>query len=401
MTFPDSKGYFGKFGGRFVPETLMEALLELERDYREIFPSENFQREWKSELRKFAGRPTPLYSAERLTDRYQIGQIFLKREDLCHTGAHKINNCIGQSLFAKHLGKKRIVAETGAGQHGVATAAVCARLGLHCVVYMGEKDIERQWMNVQRMKLFGAEVRPVEEGTATLKDAINEALRDWITNVDTTHYLIGSVVGPHPYPMMVRNFQRVIGDEVRLQLADRGKEAAALVACVGGGSNAIGLFYPFLDTKARMIGVEAGGFGNESGRNSATLTFGKPGILHGAYTYLLQRRGGQIEVTESVAPGLDYAAVGPEHSYLKESGRVQYQTVTDTEAKEAFQILTELEGILPALESCHALAYLQKMERVNGVIVVNLSGRGDKDLSIVEEFRTSPFALNSVNRVQE
>jgi tryptophan synthase beta chain len=392
MILPDSKGYFGKYGGRFVPETLMEALIDLDQDYRKIYPSAGFQKELKRDLVEFAGRPTPLYFAERLSEHFGIGEIFLKREDLCHTGAHKINNCIGQALFAKHLGKSRIVAETGAGQHGVATAAVCARLGLHCVVYMGEKDMERQWINVQRMKLFDAEVRPVSRGTATLKDAINDALRDWISNIETTHYLIGSVVGPHPYPMIVRNFQKIIGEETKAQLTQFGKEASALIACVGGGSNAIGLFYAFLETQCRLIGVEAGGLNEEQGSNSATLKFGKPGILHGSYTYLLQRNGGQVEDTESVAPGLDYAAVGPEHSYWKDTGRVEYQTATDLEAREAFQILSELEGILPALESCHAIACLQKLQPMNGAIVINLSGRGDKDLSIIEEFKTSPVA---------
>jgi tryptophan synthase beta chain len=401
MTLPDAKGYFGKYGGRFVPETLMEALIDLDRNYREIYASTDFQKELKRALIDFAGRPTPLYFAKRLSKHYQIGEIFLKREDLCHTGAHKINNSIGQALFAKYLGKKRIVAETGAGQHGVATAAICARLGLHCVVYMGEKDIERQWINVQKMKLFNAEVRSVSQGTATLKDAINEALRDWITNVETTHYLIGSVVGPHPYPMMVRNFQKIIGEETKEQLAQSGKEPSVLLACVGGGSNAIGLFYAFLETRARLIGVEGGGMNEELGRNSATLKFGKPGILHGTYTYLLQRNDGQVEDTESVAPGLDYAAVGPEHSHLKDSGRVEYHSVSDLEAKEAFETMTELEGILPALESCHAVAYLQKLQPVEGAIVVNLSGRGDKDLSIVEEFRTSPVALSSNERGKE
>lgn len=397
MMLPDARGYFGKYGGRFVPETLMEALIDLEHAYRRIYSSTDFQNEVKRELMNFAGRPTPLHFAERLTRHYGIGEILLKREDLCHTGAHKINNCIGQALFARQVGKKRIVAETGAGQHGVATAAVCARFGLHCVVYMGEKDIERQWINVQRMKLFGAEVRPVTQGTATLKDAINEALRDWITNVESTHYLIGSVVGPHPYPLMVRNFQKIIGEETKQQLAQAGTEVSVILACVGGGSNAIGIFYPFLDSKVRLIGVEAGGIGEESGRNAATLKMGKPGILHGAYTYLLQKNGGQVENTESVAPGLDYAAVGPEHSFLKDSGRVEYQTATDQQAKEAFQTLTELEGILPALESCHAIAYLEKLQPVRGAIVVNLSGRGDKDLSIVEGFRTSPVALPPAN----
>jgi tryptophan synthase beta chain len=386
MTLPDARGYFGKYGGRFVPETLMEALIDLEKDYDKVYKSAAFQEEFSNELHNFAGRPTPLYLAQRLTDHYGIGQIYLKREDLCHTGAHKINNCIGQALLAKHLGKQRIVAETGAGQHGVATASVCARLGLSCVIYMGEKDMERQEINVRRMKFFGAEVRSVSQGSATLKDAINEALRDWITHVETTHYLIGSVVGPHPYPMMVRNFQKVIGDEVRAQLQEKELQPSVLLACVGGGSNAIGLFCSFLqsDSDVRFIGVEAGGDGNEAGRNSATLKFGKPGILHGAFTYVLQRGEGQIAETESVAPGLDYAAVGPEHSYLKDSGRVEYVAVSDGEALEAFRVLTELEGILPALESCHALAYLRNLSPVRGAVIVNLSGRGDKDLGIVE-----------------
>lgn len=383
MTFPDARGYFGKYGGRFVPETLMEALIDLEKDYSKVYNSAVFQQQFLNELHNFAGRPTPLYFAQRLTDHYRTGRIYLKREDLCHTGAHKINNCIGQALLAKHLGKERIVAETGAGQHGVATAAVCARFGLSCVVYMGKKDMERQEINVRRMKFFGAEVRPVSQGSATLKDAINEALRDWITHVETTHYLIGSVVGPHPYPMMVRNFQKVIGEEVKTQLQEEGLKALVLLACVGGGSNAIGLFHSFLESDARMIGVEAGGEDSGAGRNSATLKYGKPGILHGAFTYVLQRGEGQIAETESIAPGLDYAAVGPEHSYLKDSRRVEYVAVSDAEAIEAFHLLTELEGILPALESCHALAYLKKLSSVQGLIVVNLSGRGDKDLGIV------------------
>ncbi len=380
---PDSRGYFGKYGGRFVPETLMDALLELEHDYGRICFSADFTEELAMHLKEFAGRPTPLYFAKRLSKMLGIGEIYLKREDLCHTGAHKINNCIGQALFAKHLGRRRIVAETGAGQHGVATAAVCARFGLECVVYMGAKDIERQQLNVQRMKLFGAHVHAVHQGSQTLKVAINEAMRDWITNVETTHYLIGSVVGPHPYPLMVRNFQRVIGEETKQQLASMQKHPAVLLACVGGGSNAIGFFHPFLETEARLIGVEAGGNSDQRGHNSATLNFGKPGILHGAYTYILQRDGGQIEETESVAPGLDYAAVGPEHSYLKDSGRVEYVMASDVEAREAFTMLAEHEGILPALESCHALAYLQKLSPAKGAIVVNLSGRGDKDLGIV------------------
>jgi tryptophan synthase beta chain len=385
MNLPDSKGYFGKYGGRFVPETLMEALLQLERDYSRIFVAPEFQNNLARELSEFAGRPTPLYFAKRLTERYQIGPIYLKREDLCHTGAHKINNCVGQALLAAHLGRKRIVAETGAGQHGVATAAVCARLGLECVVYMGARDVERQQVNVQRMKYFGAEVRTVFSGSRTLKDAINEALRDWIVNVDTTHYLIGSVVGPHPYPLIVRNFQKVIGEEILNQMRDADQPPAVAIASVGGGSNAIGLFYPLLETSVQLIGVEAGGISNRSGDHSATLSHGKPGILHGAYTYVLQNGQGQIEETESVAPGLDYAAVGPEHSYLKDSGRVQYVTVSNQQSVDAFKIIAETEGILPALESCHALAYLQLLRRQEGSIIINLSGRGDKDLNIVAE----------------
>ena len=380
---PDPRGYFGKYGGRFVPETLMDALLDLERDYDRICSSANFRQELAVHLKEFAGRPTPLYFARQLSEMLGIGEIYLKREDLCHTGAHKINNCTGQALFAKHLGKKRIVAETGAGQHGVATAAVCSRFGLECVVYMGARDMERQQVNVQRMKLFGAHVQEVHQGSQTLKDAINEAMRDWITNVESTHYLIGSVVGPHPYPLMVRNFQRVIGEETLHQLASLRKEPSVLLACVGGGSNAIGFFHPFLATNARLVGVEAGGNSDQPGHNSATLKFGKPGILHGAHTYILQREGGQIEETESIAPGLDYAAVGPEHSHLKDSGRVEYVMASDVEAREAFRMLAEREGILPALESCHALAYLHHLSPVDGAIVVSLSGRGDKDLGII------------------
>ena len=385
MNLPDNRGYFGKYGGRFVPETLMEALLQLEADYSCVFSSQEFQNRLAFELKQFAGRPTPLYFAGRLSERFQIGPVYLKREDLCHTGAHKINNCIGQALLAAQLGRKRIVAETGAGQHGVATAAACARLGLECVVYMGAKDVERQQMNVRRMKYFGAEIRTVFAGSQTLKDAINEALRDWIANVDTTHYLIGSVVGPHPYPMMVRNFQKVIGEETLSQLREVNQTPAVAIACVGGGSNAIGLFYPLLETNARLIGVEAGGTNDASGHHSATLSHGKPGILHGAYTYVLQQNHGQIEKTESVAPGLDYAAVGPEHSYLKDSGRVRYVTVSNQQAIKAFQMIAETEGILPALESCHALAYLDSLQPQQGAIVINLSGRGDKDLNIVAE----------------
>jgi tryptophan synthase beta chain len=381
---PDQNGYFGKYGGRFVPETLMDALLDLEIHYNKVITQNDFQNELKQLLRDFAGRPTPLYPALRLSSELGIGNIYLKREDLCHTGAHKINNCIGQALFAKRCNKTRIVAETGAGQHGVATAAVCAKLGLDCVVYMGSHDIERQQINVRRMKFFGADVRPVRQGSQTLKDAINEALRDWITNVESTHYLIGSVVGPHPYPMMVRNFQKIIGEEVQVQLQDINQKAGLLIACVGGGSNAIGLFHPFINSSLRLIGVEAGGEKETAEMHSATLKLGRPGILHGSLTYVLQRKGGQISTTESVAPGLDYAAVGPEHSYLKDSGRVEYVTVSDTEAVDAFLLLSRLEGILPALESCHAIAYLKNLKPINDAIIVNLSGRGDKDLGILE-----------------
>ena len=381
---PDQNGYFGKYGGRFVPETLMDALLDLEIQYKEVIAQNDFQNELKQLLRDFAGRPTPLYPALRLSSQLGIGNIYLKREDLCHTGAHKINNCIGQALFAKRCNKTRIVAETGAGQHGVATAAICAKLGLDCVVYMGAHDIERQQINVRRMKFFGAEVRPVRHGSQTLKDAINEALRDWITNVETTHYLIGSVVGPHPYPMMVRNFQKIIGEEVQVQLQDINQKAGLLIACVGGGSNAIGLFHSFISSGVRMIGVEAGGEKEAEEMHSATLKLGRPGILHGSLTYVLQRKGGQISLTESVAPGLDYAAVGPEHSYLKDSGRVEYVTVSDAEAVDAFLLLSRLEGILPALESCHAIAYLKHLKPIDDAIIVNLSGRGDKDLGILE-----------------
>jgi tryptophan synthase beta chain len=384
IELPDKNGYFGKYGGRFVPETLMDALLELEIRYREVIARNDYQNELKQLLREFAGRPTPLYPALRLSSELGIGNIYLKREDLCHTGAHKINNCIGQALFAIRCNKTRIVAETGAGQHGVATAAVCAKLGLDCVVYMGAHDIERQQINVRRMKFFGAEVRPVRQGSQTLKDAINEALRDWITNVESTHYLIGSVVGPHPYPMMVRNFQKIIGEEVQAQLKEINQKVGLLIACVGGGSNALGLFHPFINSDVRLIGVEAGGEKEDEEMHSATLKLGRPGILHGSLTYVLQRKGGQICSTESVAPGLDYAAVGPEHSYLKDSGRVEYVTISDEEAVNAFLLLSRVEGILPALESCHAIAYLRKLKPANGAIIVNLSGRGDKDLGILE-----------------
>ncbi len=386
MRFPDRKGKFGKFGGKFVPETLIPLLEELEEAYFYFRRDKEFQRELRYYLREYAGRPTPLYFAERLSAEYKEVRIYLKREDLLHTGAHKINNTLGQALLARRMGKKRIIAETGAGQHGVATATVCALLGMECVIYMGEVDMERQRMNVFRMRLLGAEVVPVRSGSRTLKDAINEAIRDWVTNVRTTHYLIGSVVGPHPYPVMVRDFQSVIGRETLRQiLRKEGKLPDYLIACVGGGSNSMGLFYPFRNSGVRMIGVEAGGWGLDTDRHSASLNRGIPGVLHGAYTYLLQDEEGQIRETHSIAPGLDYPGVGPEHAYFKEKGIVEYVAVKDEEAQEAFHILSRREGIIPALESAHALAYALKIaSREKGkVIVVNLSGRGDKDLDIV------------------
>jgi len=389
MRFPDKGGKFGKFGGKFVPETLIPLLHELEEAYLYYRKDKDFQRELTYYLKEYAGRPTPLYYAERLTHQLGGARIYLKREDLLHTGAHKINNTLGQALLAKRMGKRRIIAETGAGQHGVATATACALLGLECVVYMGEVDMERQKMNVFRMKLLGAEVRPVKTGSRTLKDAINEAIRDWVTNVRTTHYLIGSVVGPHPYPMMVRDFQSIIGKEVKRDILKKeGRIPDYLIACVGGGSNSMGLFYPFVGKKVKMIGVEAGGMGIHTGKHSATLNAGTPGILHGAYTYLLQDEEGQIKETHSIAPGLDYPGVGPEHSYFKETGIVEYTSVTDEEAKEAFHLLSRLEGIIPALESAHALAYTLKLAPTlekEKIIVVNLSGRGDKDLGIILE----------------
>ncbi len=386
MRFPDRKGKFGKFGGKFVPETLIPLLEELEEAYFYFRKDKEFQRELRYYLREYAGRPTPLYFAERLSAEYKEVRIYLKREDLLHTGAHKINNTLGQALLARRMGKKRIIAETGAGQHGVATATVCALLGMECVIYMGEVDMERQRMNVFRMRLLGAEVVPVRSGSRTLKDAINEAIRDWVTNVRTTHYLIGSVVGPHPYPVMVRDFQSVIGRETLRQiLRKEGKLPDYLIACVGGGSNSMGLFYPFRNAGVRMIGVEAGGWGLDTDRHSASLNRGIPGVLHGAYTYLLQDEEGQIRETHSIAPGLDYPGVGPEHAYFKEKGIVEYVAVKDEEAQEAFHVLSRREGIIPALESAHALAYALKIaSREKGkVIVINLSGRGDKDLDIV------------------
>jgi tryptophan synthase beta chain len=382
--YPDARGYFGKYGGQFVPETLIPALRALEGMYKEAQQDADFGAEFTSLLEEFAGRPTPLTFAERLTSLYGKGKIYLKREDLCHTGAHKINNTIGQILLAKRSGKKRIIAETGAGQHGVATATVAAKMGLTCLVYMGEEDMKRQRLNVRRMEMLGASVIPVMSGSRTLKDATSEAIRDWVTNVEDTFYIIGSVVGPHPYPLMVRDFQSVIGREVRGQIREREeKDPEYLVACVGGGSNAIGLFYPFLDSSAKMIGVEAAGLGLETTKHAATLTKGTPGVLHGSFSYLLQDENGQVELAHSISAGLDYPGVGPEHSALKDTGRVTYVSVTDQEALAAARQLARQEGIIPALESAHALAYLNVLmpsTDADDVVVVNLSGRGDKDM---------------------
>ena len=381
---PDAKGYFGRFGGRFVPETLIPALDELEKLYRGCREDKAFRTELDQMLHDYAGRPTPLSFADRLTAHYGRGRIYLKREDLCHTGAHKINNTIGQILLAKRSGKRRIIAETGAGQHGVATATVAAKVGLECVVYMGEEDIVRQKLNVQRMEMLGARVIPVNSGSRTLKDATSEAIRDWVTNVEDTFYIIGSVVGPHPYPMMVRDFQSVIGEETKMQCMEKEHRLPSiLLACVGGGSNAIGLFFPFLDSDVRMHGVEAAGLGLETSQHAATLTKGRPGILHGSLSYLLQDTNGQVELAHSISAGLDYPGVGPEHSALKDLGRVTYATATDDEALRAAHLLARLEGIIPALESAHALAYLESLMPStvpDDIVVVNLSGRGDKDI---------------------
>ncbi|MEM0351011.1 MAG: tryptophan synthase subunit beta [Archaeoglobaceae archaeon] len=377
---------FGEFGGRYVPEILIQPLEELERAYNRLKDDEEFKKELNYYLRNFAGRPTPLYFAKNLSKELGM-KVYLKREDLLHGGAHKINNTIAQALLAKFMGKSRIIAETGAGQHGVATAMACALLGLNCRIYMGAIDYERQKMNVFRMKILGAEVVPVETGSRTLKDAINEALRDWAESFETTHYLIGSVVGPHPFPTIVRDFQSVIGVETKKQiLKAEGSMPDAIVACVGGGSNAIGIFYPFLKERVRLIGVEAGGEGIETGRHSASLIAGKKGVLHGMLSYFLQDDQGMILDTHSIAAGLDYPGVGPEHAFLKDSGRVDYRYVKDEDALKAYLKLSRLEGIIPALESAHALAYLEKDEDLKGkVVVVNLSGRGDKDLGIVME----------------
>jgi tryptophan synthase beta chain len=389
MTLPDERGYFGDYGGKFVPETLMPVLDELTKAYKEARADKAFWAEFEALSRDYSGRPTPLYLAERLTENCGGARIFLKREDLAHTGAHKINNALGQGLLARRMGKKRIIAETGAGQHGVAAAAVCAMLGLECIVYMGEEDVRRQSLNVFRMRLMGAEVRPVSGGSRTLKDAINEAIRDWVTNPDT-YYLLGSVVGPSPYPMMVRDFQSVIGRETREQILDKiGRLPDYIIACVGGGSNAIGIFYPFLnDKEVGLIGVEAAGRGIESGQHAAPLKAGTVGVLHGTKSYVLQTKDGQIRETHSISAGLDYPGVGPEHSYLKDSGRASYVAVTDQEALEGFQLLSKTEGIIPALEPAHAIFYAAKMAaslEKEKIIVVNLSGRGDKDMDIVAQ----------------
>ena len=387
---PDEHGRFGIYGGKFVAETLMSALAELENLYNDLKDDPVFLREFDLDLAHYVGRPSPLYEAARWSDMIGGGRIYLKREDLNHTGAHKVNNTIGQALLAKYMGKKRVIAETGAGQHGVASATVAARLGLECQVFMGEEDVRRQALNVYRMKLLGAQVVPVTSGSKTLKDAMNEALRDWVTNVDNTFYIIGTVAGPHPYPMLVRDFQSVIGREARSQsLAMTGKLPDALVACVGGGSNAIGLFHPFLsDSGVAMYGVEAGGKGVETGEHAAPLSAGIPGVLHGNRTYLMQDENGQIMHTHSVSAGLDYPGVGPEHSWLKDIGRVNYVDATDTEALAAFHRVTRVEGIMPALETAHALAYAEKLAGTmtpDQHIIVNLSGRGDKDILTVAE----------------
>jgi tryptophan synthase beta chain len=390
---PDSLGRFGKFGGKYVPETLMPALLELEAAYYQHTQDPEFQQQLSGLLRDYVGRPSPLYFAERLTEHYARpdgtgAQIYLKREDLNHTGAHKINNALAQVLLAKRMGKQRVIAETGAGQHGVATATVCARFGLNCVIFMGVQDMERQSLNVFRMRLLGAEVRPVEAGTGTLKDATSEAIRDWVTNVETTHYILGSVAGPHPYPMIVRDFHAIIGVETRAQSIEKWDGLPdILLACIGGGSNAMGLFHEFVkEPTVRLIGVEAAGEGVDTDKHAATLTKGRPGVLHGAMSYLLQDGDGQVTEAHSISAGLDYPGVGPEHSFLKDLGRAEYYSVTDAEALTAFQLLSQLEGIIPALETSHAIAYLETLcPQLSGSpkIVINCSGRGDKDVQTV------------------
>jgi tryptophan synthase beta chain len=390
VDLPDARGHFGPYGGVFVSETLVQALDELRNAYARYRRDPDFQAEFAYELKHYVGRPSPVYHARRWSERFGGAQVYLKREDLNHTGAHKINNVIGQALLARRMGKPRVIAETGAGMHGVAAATIAARYGMECVVYMGTEDVKRQVQNVYRMKLLGATVVPVESGSKTLKDALNEAMRDWVTHVDRTFYIIGTVAGPHPYPMMVRDFQTVIGREARSQIQElAGRLPDAVLACVGGGSNAIGIFYPFIpDENVRLIGVEAAGHGLESGKHAATLCAGRPGVLHGNRTYLLQDENGQIIETHSISAGLDYPGVGPEHAWLKESGRAEYVAITDEEALQAFHDLCRLEGIIPALESAHALAYAAKIAprmRKDQILLVNLSGRGDKDMQTVAE----------------
>jgi len=387
---PDDTGHFGQYGGVFVAETLIQALDQLKAEYEHYRNDATFRAEFEYELKHYVGRPSPVYHAKRWSEHFGGAQVYLKREDLNHTGAHKINNTVGQALLAKRMGKPRVIAETGAGQHGVATATVAARYGMKCVVYMGSEDIQRQAQNVYRMKLLGAEVVAVESGSKTLKDALNEAMRDWVTNVNDTFYIIGTVAGPHPYPMMVRDFQSVIGIEAKEQMQEMaGRQPDAVLACVGGGSNAMGLFYPYIaDERVRLVGVEAAGHGLETGKHAATLCAGKPGVLHGNRTYLMQDDNGQIIETHSISAGLDYPGVGPEHAWLKDSGRAEYVAVTDEEALAAFHHLCRLEGIIPALESSHALAYAAKMAprmKKDQILLVNLSGRGDKDMHTVAE----------------
>ena len=391
--YPNEKGYFGKFGGRYVSETLMPLIMEVEKEYEKLKSDKVFINELNYYLKTYVGRPSPLFFAKRITDDLKGPKIFFKRDELNHTGAHKINNCIGQILLAKRMGKKRIIAETGAGQHGVATATVCALFGLPCIVYMGEKDIERQSPNVFRMKLLGAEIRSVSTGSRSLKDAMNEALRDWVTNVSNTFYIIGTAAGPHPYPSMVRDFQSIIGQEVREQLKElEGRSPDLLMACIGGGSNALGLFHEFLDdANVEMIAVEAAGHGIKTDKHAASLTGGKPGVLHGNKTYLLQSEDGQIQEAHSISAGLDYPGIGPEHSFLYEEGRVKYMSATDEEALDAFQYCCKLEGIIPALEPAHALSVLRKIAKnydKDKIIVMNMCGRGDKDIfTIADELK--------------
>ncbi len=385
---PDKKGHFGEYGGKYVPETLMTALDELEAAYREAKKNASFRKELHFYLQNFAGRPTPLTKADRLAEFLGVKQVFLKREDLLHTGAHKVNNTIGQVLLTRKMGKKRVIAETGAGQHGVATATVCALFGIKCEVYMGEEDVERQKLNVFRMKLLGAKVIPVKTGSRTLKDAVNEAIRDWVTNVRDTHYIIGSVIGPHPYPMMVRDFQTVIGKETIRQLKAFGAKADHVIACVGGGSNSIGMFHPFIRSDVKLIGVEAAGHGTKTKKHAATLSLGRSGVLHGSKSEVLQNKEGQIDLAHSISAGLDYPGVGPEHSYLKKIGRAKYVSITDDEALEGLKLLSRMEGIIPALEPSHAIGYLLKNKKLFGkkdVIVLCLSGRGDKDIDQVSK----------------